>query len=246
MALAWSVKNAQAGEADISAAVLIVEDERLTRDAYARALTADGHTVRIAAGAEACRAALRAQPADVIVLDLGLPDGGPDMLSLARELCSSGDYEVIVVTMRANVETRVAALDLGASDYLVKPVDVRELAARVRRLHRRTQERRGKRYQFGEWTIDCEQRTIIAADSRTAILTRGEFDLLVLLIEAQGRIVSRERLSDAVSRGQGDLRSVDALVSRVRRKLGDENQSAQLITTSPGFGYRIGVSATAL
>ncbi len=225
-----------------AAQVLIVEDEPVTRDAYARALAADGHNVRLAAGAQACRAALRAAPSDIVILDLGLPDAGDDLLALARDLCAENDLDVIIVTMRDSIDTRIAALDLGAGDYLLKPVDVGELAARVRRLHRRMQAGRGRRYRIAAWLIDVERRAVTHDKTGALSLTRGEFDLLLKLIEAQGKIVSRERLSDAVSRGAGDLRSVDALVSRLRRKFGEE-LGAAMIVTAPGFGYRLGAPA---
>lgn len=226
----------------MQAHVLVVEDEALTRNTYARALTADGHRVRMAAGAKACLAALRAERSDIVVLDLGLPDAGPDILALARELCERRDLEVIVVSARESIDTKIATLDLGAGDYLVKPVDPKELAARVRRLHKRLHDNRGRRYRLSQWVIDLDRRVVTGPDDATIFLTRGEFDLLAKLIEAQGKIVSRERLSEAVGRGDGDLRSVDALISRLRKKLGDNS----LVATSPGFGYRLAVGAEAL
>ncbi len=223
------------------AQVLVVEDEPVTRNAYANALIADGHHVRTAAGASACIAALGAARADVVVLDLGLPDSGADQLALARDLCARADLEVIIVSARESIDTKIASLELGATDYLVKPVALAELAARVRRMHRRQQERRGNTFKLGQWTIHIERRVVTGEDGAAVALTRGEFDLLAKLAEARGKIVSRERLSEIVSRGDGDLRSVDALVSRLRKKLRDNPQSPALIVTSPGFGYRLGL-----
>lgn len=221
--------------------VLVVEDEPVTRNAYANALIADGHHVRTAAGASACIAALGAELADVVVLDLGLPDSGADQLALARDLCARADLEVIIVSARESVDTKIASLELGATDYLVKPVNLSELAARVRRMYRRQQEQRGSTFKLGQWTIHIERRVVTGEDGAVVALTRGEFDLLAKLAEARGKIVSRERLSETVSRGDGDLRSVDALVSRLRKKLHDNAQNPALIVTSPGFGYRLGV-----
>lgn len=232
-------------EAMTGARVIVVEDEPLTRNAYIEALRADGNDVRGAADPPACRAALSAAPADIVVLDLGLP-GVTDQLGFAKELCQPG-LDVLIVTVRDTVATRIAALDLGAEDFLVKPVDLGELAARVRRLHRRRLQSRGRRYRVGTWVIDFDRRTLECANAGAAAdVTRGEFELLACLVEADGKIVTRERLSEVVGRGGTDRRSVDALVSRLRRKLSNDEAGADLIVTSPGFGYRIGVAATRL
>jgi DNA-binding response OmpR family regulator len=221
------------------ARVIVVEDEPLTCATYAKILGAEGHSVRTASDAFACRAALRAAPADIIVLDLGLP--GIDGLTFAGELRSSGDVGVIVVTSRADVVTRITALDEGADDYLVKPVHLGELAARVRSLQRRRVQARGRLVKVGCWVVDLSRRTVTDDERRAVSLTRGEFDLLATLIEGGGKIVSRESLSEAVGRsgGESDIRSADALVSRLRRKLAAE---PDLIITAPGFGYRLGLS----
>jgi two-component system, OmpR family, torCAD operon response regulator TorR len=223
------------------ARIIVVEDEPLTRATYAKSLTAEGHLVRMASDAFACRAALRAAPADLILLDLGLP--GLDGLTFARELRDRDDIGVIVVTSREDADTRIAALDEGADDYVIKPVHLGELAARVRILLRRRSQSRGRRYRLGSWLVDLSRRTILGDDGRTVTLTRGEFDLLGRLVEADGKIVSRELLSEAINRGAPDRdpRSVDALVSRLRRKLDGPDPS--LIATVAGFGYRISKSA---
>jgi len=223
-----------------AARVIVVDDEPLTCAAYAKILEGAGHAVRTASDVFACRAAMKASPADIVVLDLGLP--GVSGASFAAELQQGGDVGVIVVTSRVDMDTRIALLLEGADDYLVKPVHPAELAARVTSLHRRRARHRGARYRFGSWTVDVERRAVATADGRPVGVTRGEFDLLVRLIEGQGKIVSRELLSDAVSRGGGDsdIRSVDALVSRLRRKLSGGDSGAPLIITAPGFGYRLG------
>jgi len=225
-----------------SARVIVVDDEPLTCAAYARILEGVGHKVRTASDVFACRAAMKAAPADIVVLDLGLP--GVSGMSFAAELQSSGDIGVIVVTSRADMDTRIAVLHEGADDYLVKPVHPGELAARVRSLFRRRARSRGARYQLGPWIVDVERRAVSDAAGQPVSVTRGEFDLLARLIEGQGKIVSRELLSDAVSRGGGDsdTRSVDALVSRLRRKLAGNADEPPLIITAPGFGYRLGPS----
>lgn len=212
----------------------MVEDEPLTRATLVAFLEREGHAVRPASCVAACRAALRDKAADVVLLDIGLP--GEDGLSYARELRSAGATGVIIVSERGEIETRIAALDDGADDYLTKPVHLEELAARVRSVARRRAPQ-GARLSFGPVVLDQAARSAVAAGVPAA-LTRGEFDLLWALAVAEGKIVSREALSEVVSRGEGDLRSVDALVSRLRRKLASADEDG-LIVTAPGFGYRL-------
>lgn len=217
--------------------IVVVEDEPLTRATLVSFLGRQGHEVRPASCVEACRAALRQAKADIVLLDLGLP--GEDGLSYARELRDSGECGVIVVSERSEVATRIAALNEGADDYLTKPVHLDELAARVGSVARRRTAVGGARLRLGPVLLDVGQRRVEAEGAEVA-LTRGEFDLLHKLAEAAGKIVSREALSEAVARGEGDLRSVDALVSRLRRKL-PAPADGPLIVTAPGFGYRLGV-----
>jgi len=217
--------------------IVVVEDEPLTRATLVSFLTRQGHEVRPASCVESCRAALRQARADVVLLDLGLP--GEDGLSYARELRETGECGVIIVSERGEMATRVSALNDGADDYLTKPVHLEELAARVGSVARRRAVVDGTRLRLGPVLLDVGRRRVETERGEVA-LTRGEFDLLHKLAEAGGKIVSREALSDAVARGEGDLRSVDALVSRLRRKLPTPSEG-QLIVTAPGFGYRLGV-----
>lgn len=216
--------------------IVVVEDEPLTRASLVAFLSDQGHRVRPASCVAACRAALALEPADIVLLDIGLP--GEDGVSYARELHTAADCGVIMVSQESRPATRIGALDAGADDYVTKPVDFHELAARVRSLARRRRPRHG-RLAVGEILVDLESRTVTRA-GLPAVLSRGEFDLLAKLAEADGKIVSREALSAVVSRGEGDLRSVDALVSRLRRKLA-VSDGVGLIATAPGFGYRLAI-----
>lgn len=215
--------------------VLVVEDEPLTRTTLVQVLRGEGHEVRGAGCVPSSRAALKDERADVILLDLGLP--GESGMDFARELRATSDCGLIVVSRQSDAATRIAALDVGADDYLTKPVDFEELAARVRSVARRAlRSGAGGVWQIGPLRLDAGARQV-TVDGAAVTLTRGEFDLLQALAEAGTRIVTREALSARVARGEGDLRSVDALVSRLRRKLGAE--AGGLIETAPGFGYRL-------
>jgi len=224
----------------MSERVIIVEDEPLTRRTFAVALREAGFEVIEACDAFACRAAIRGQRPQVALVDLGLP--GLDGLSLARELRERSDLGLIVVSRRSEPEARVEALELGVDDFLVKPVHLGELVARVRALLRRKGggESAPRRVRIGAWRIDFDERSVAGAEAEVA-LTRGEFDLLAKLAAGAGKIVSREELLASISASpdETDLRSVDVLVSRLRRKLGDTPASPTLILTAPGFGYRL-------
>lgn len=217
-----------------SLSILVVEDEPLTRASLVTFFEKAGHRVRPASCVASARAALAQGPADIVLLDIGLP--GEDGVSYARELRAEATCGVIMVSHESEIATRVIALDAGADDYLTKPIDFDELAARVRSVARRRRPRR-ERLAISHLELDLEARAVTSLGEMVA-LSRGEFDLLAKLAEADGKIVSREALSALVARGEGDLRSVDALVSRLRRKLAAPD-GATVIATAPGFGYRL-------
>lgn len=217
--------------------VVVVEDEPLTRQAIAQGLRGEGFNVAEAADAQACLTLLSGNTPDVVVIDIGLP--GLDGLSLAQHLHRRPQLGLVVVSRRPEPETRIRALDLGVDDYMVKPIHHGELAARIRSVIRRKNGRGSERLAIGGWTFDFARRTVSQGET-TADLTPGEFAILTLLVQADGAVVDRESLLSAISRRphDADLRSVDALVSRLRRKL-DDGQEPGLITTHAGLGYRL-------
>lgn len=221
----------------MSARIIVVEDEPLIRELYVRTLETAGFDVVGAADAAACSAVLRQAAADLVMLDLGLP--GLDGMSFARELRRTSDVGVIVVSRRHLPEDRIAALELGCDDYLVKPVHLGELCARVQAVLRRRVTKR--RMRFGTIVLDLDARSV-ELDGHAVDLTRGEFTILEILAKAGGNIVGRERLSGSVSRSPAevDLRTVDSLVRRIRRKL-ESRSAANVIVTVSGLGYRLGV-----
>lgn len=226
----------------LGTSVLVVEDDDLLRDIYGKALCEAGYSVRTAADAFAAQALLDEAPADLLLLDVGLP--GLDGLSFARQLRRTGDMGLVIASQRDSADDRIAALELGCDDYMVKPLHLGELAARVQAVLRRRSPRR--RLALGPLTLDLDANAAIAG-GRELDFTRGEFCVLTLLAAADGKIVTRETLCRRVSRnpGDGDLRTVDALVSRIRKKLDGVPGAERLIATAPGFGYRLGVPVAA-
>ncbi|WGM40080.1 response regulator transcription factor [Caulobacter sp. NIBR1757] len=220
--------------------LIVVEDEAPLRDLYARALEQAGYQVRTAGGAQACRHLLREGPADCLLLDIGLPD--LDGLSLAAEFTDTPDLGLIIVSRRDAPEDRIAALELGCDDYITKPVHLGELCARVMAVLRRRSPRR--KLALGPFRMDLEAHAL-SADGADIPLTRGEFAILALLVAAGGKVVAREALFERISRkpDDGDLRTVDILVSRIRRKTAETAGGERLIVTAPGFGYRTGLEA---
>ena len=177
---------------------------------------------------------LAAQNVDVVLLDLGLPDG--DGLAVLRELRRTSDVPVIIATARGDETDRIVGLELGADDYVVKPFSVRELAARVRAVARRR--RIDATLESGRLVVDRAQHRV-TLDGAAVELTAKEFDLLAVLAEEPGRAVPRQeifsRVWDPVWVGTG--KTLDVHVASLRKKLGD----AALIETVRGVGYRLAV-----
>ncbi len=215
--------------------ILLVDDHAELRDLVARALVRDGHVVEDAATLSAARTRLAAQSFDLIVLDLGLPDG--DGEALCRELRRQGRVTaILVLTARGSVTSRVTALDAGADDYLRKPFAVAELRARVRALGRRRETLAPTLLRRGDVALDFAGRRAFVGD-REAPLTAREWAILELLARRGGRVVSRDAVLDGVW-GEATERSgasLEVLIARIRRKLAPE-----LIRTVRGEGYALG------
>ena len=198
-----------------------------------RTLSAEGYSVESAAdGGEALAAVERSTP-DLIVLDVGLP--GVDGLAVSKRLRAKGlAVPVLLLTARDAVADRVAGLDAGADDYLVKPFATEELLARVRALLRR-----GKAPEellaFADVTLDTATRVVQRA-GETVVLSEREADLLALLLRNVRRVVPREQAISEIWRGDASANVVDRYVSNLRRKLGEP----QLIETVRGVGFIIG------
>ena len=215
------------------AAILVVDDDAPIRRMLDRTLSAAGYAVATAAdGGEALAAVERSTP-DLVVLDVGLP--GVDGLSVSRRLRAKGlAVPVLLLTARDSVPDRVAGLDAGADDYLVKPFATEELLARIRALLRR-----GKAPEellaFADLTLDPVTRAAQRGGS-TLTLSEREVDLLALLMRNARRVVPREQAINEIWRGDASANVVDRYVSNLRRKLGEP----ALIDTVRGVGFIIG------
>ena len=211
--------------------VLVVEDDEGIAGPLRRGLSRSGFEVeRVGSGA----AALAARPADLVLLDLGLPD--MDGLEVCRRLHRRGDAAVIVVTARGEEGDRVAALDEGADDYLVKPFGLAELQARIRAVLRRVRPAASSVLAAGPVALDSRARRVSVQGAEVA-LTPKEFDILECLMADAGRAVSRQELLTRVwdENWYGPSRVLDVHMAALRRKLGVE----RLIETVYGHGFRI-------
>jgi DNA-binding response OmpR family regulator len=215
--------------------VLVVEDNDLVADALTMGLGAAGFAVDRSASAEAAQHALAAEHFDLLVVDVGLP--GEDGLSLVRRLRGRGSTQpVLILTARDTLAIKVEALNLGADDFLLKPFEPDELIARCRALIRRANLYAGEQVNLGRLRLDVAGR-ILRIDETAVELTGREWLVLECLVLNSGRVVSKERLQQAIAGFDQALtpNAVEVYVSRVRAKLGD----AAVIRTVRGLGYRL-------
>ena len=218
--------------------ILVVEDDDRIRLEVLDALQAAGFEVAVSATLQGAREAVE-RGCDLILLDLGLPDG--DGLDLCRALRAAGeDIPVIILTARDVPEQRVRGLDVGADDYVVKPFHMPELIARIRGVLRRSgQTMRSGVTRLGDLWIDPQARTAGRRDRRLDLKPR-EFDLLLFLMNHAGRAWTRDQLIDRVwgRSFEGDARTVDLHVARLRSKIEDDPADPRFVETVWGVGYR--------
>lgn len=214
--------------------VLLIEDEPWLGEAVRDQIEKDGHPTDFVASLAEARRHLAAASYDLILLDLLLPDGrGLDFL---RELRAGGStVPVIILTALDQVSNRIAGLNAGADDYLVKPFDLSELSARVSAVSRRYSGNPNPLVTLGELRIDTAGRSVMRGDAHVD-LTASEWALLEALIQRPGMIVSRSRLEDSLYSFNEEIGSntIEVHMSRLRKKLG-----ADVIETLRGLGYRL-------
>jgi DNA-binding response OmpR family regulator len=219
-----------------STRVLIIDDDERLNALLTEYLGRFGFSVKAVTHPDAGLRALRADPPDLLVLDIMLPD--TDGLAVCRKVRETSRLPIIMLTARGDVSDRIVGLELGADDYLPKPFEPRELVARMQAVLRRGTRDDAEVLQFGALAVNWTTRSV-SLGGRAVTLTAAEFELLAFLMRNRGRVFSRDRIMDALRGMDSDSfdRSVDILVSRVRQKLGDDAKHATFIQTVRGVGY---------
>jgi two-component system phosphate regulon response regulator OmpR len=226
--------------------ILVVDDDPEIRKLLARYIESQGFRVLLAANCRELRDQLATHHIDLIVLDVMLPDGSG--LDLCRDLrAQRSNVPIILLTALKEEVDRIIGLEIGADDYLGKPFNPRELIARVRAVLRRRAEvapqvNEAKIYRFEGFTADPQTRRVTDPEGGSIELTGAEFDLLKTFLDRPGRVLSRDQLLDITRGREGDVldRSIDVLVSRLRRKLGEGGMS-HLFKTVRNGGYQLTV-----
>ncbi len=225
--------------------ILAVDDEPELLEAIQEYLCLRGFRVSVARNGNEMKNILALDPADLVLLDLGLP--GENGIDLTRKLKSTSNPGVIIVTAHGDSEDRVLGLESGADDYIVKPFNFRELLARVNSVLRRTHnveiqsasKSSADTVQIGDWLFGRATKSLVKADGTTADLSTGESDLLITLVANANKPTSRDELMRATNyREWGPLdRSIDVKIARLRRKIESDPSNPQLIKTVRNIGY---------
>ena len=222
----------------------IVDDDPAVLQMVADLLAGEGYETVRCPDAATLMTVLGAGRLDLIVLDLRLPDR--DGISIAAQVRGTMDVPIIMLTGRGDEIDRIMGLEVGADDYIVKPFNNREFIARVKAVLRRTAReslpvpapcKRG--YRFAGFTLDEDGRRLFDPAGKPVSLTVAEFDLLVALVRAHGRVLSRNQILDLTHHDRDDVfdRTIDVLILRLRRKIERNPQQPWLIRTERGLGY---------
>jgi len=225
--------------------VLVVDDDSAMREMIAEYLAGEAFQVSAVADGSAMKRVLAEKPVDLVVLDVRLADEDGLELMRGRE---SADVPVIVVTGHRREETdRIVGLELGADDYMTKPLSLRELLARIRAVLRRVetgtrqsrQREKRVRYRFAGWELDVWARRLRSPTGELVPLTAGEFNLLIAFLRSPHHVLNREQLLAASHVHDEEVfdRSIDVQILRLRRKLEANPREPALIRTERGAGY---------
>jgi two-component system, OmpR family, response regulator len=232
--------------------ILVVDDDPEIRHLLQTYLEKNGLRVTGVGDGKGLWAVLERARVDLVVLDLMLP--GADGLELCRTLRARSRLPVIMLTARGDEMDRILGLEMGADDYLAKPFSARELLARIKGVLRRARDlpldpldELPGRLAFAGWVLDTRSRDLIASDGLVVALSHAEYRLLHVLLTHPNRALSRDQLLDLTQgRGAGPFdRSIDVLIGRLRRRLGDDAKEPTLIKTLRGHGYLLAAKVTA-
>ena len=231
--------------------ILLVDDDQEIRELLHTYLSRAGFQVRAVADGAGLRAAMAAEPADLVILDVMLPDeDGFSLCRWVREHQRFAAVPVIMLTASSDEADRVIGLELGADDYLGKPFSPRELLARIKALLRRAgfgQERAASEVlAFDEWRLDMVSHRLFHHDGEEVILSGADFALLKLFLDRPQQILDRDTIA-SVTRGREVMpleRIVDMAVSRLRQRLRDTGKPPRLIRTVRGAGYLLAAQVT--
>jgi len=225
--------------------LLVVDDDREIRNLLTEYLTQAGFRVTAVGDGKAMRRAIEANRIDLVILDLMLP--GEDGLSLCRDMRTrSNSLPVLMLTARGDEVDRIVGLEMGADDYLAKPFNPRELLARIKTILRRAQalppnleQAEAKAFRFAGWTLDVATRNVKAPDGLVVPLSGAEYRLLRVFLDHPQRVLPRDQLLELANKREAILfdRSIDVLVGRLRKRLGDDSKEPTLIKTVRGEGY---------
>jgi two-component system, OmpR family, response regulator len=228
--------------------IAIVDDEPDITQLLAGYFGAQGFRCSQWPSGSALLDAMRTDPAELVLLDLGLP--GEDGFAIARRLREHWRCGLVIVTGRGDAVDKVVGLEIGADDYVTKPFDLRELLARVKAVLRRVQPAAAERiapaaasarerWRFADWLLDVASRTLRAPDGREVALTTGEFDLLCVFARHAGRVLTRDFLLEHTrGREAGPFdRTIDVQIGRLRRKLEEDAAQPRVIKSVRGAGY---------
>lgn len=227
-------------------AVLIVEDEPASLNLLASYFTAENYIVYKAGSSDQAEKLFSEKVIDIILMDIKIP--GRTGLELTREFRSRSGVGIILVTQKDDDIDKIVGLELGADDYVTKPYNPRELIVRVRNLLERVKYRSSvgnnnfadvKTVQFGEWTLHIGKRVLHNNDGDEARLTEGEFQLISTLIQHTGYVLNRDQIMNHMKRRDWfpTDRTIDVMIARIRKKLGDDRTHPKFINTAHGTGY---------